>query len=519
MFRSKKILSFISVILIALFMLVGCSCSSNDEPKEETTTKVKLPERVSLVDPELDSEKLEIGSDVQFAIDVPEGKEIDKLTINNEDKTSTINNNKFTTKIKKGLDIKVTFKDATPVSTKCTVTLVGEGLRAEKDAPLTNVEPGTILTVWLEAPTGDHTLDEFKIDGEKIQPWRWDINGPREVYYYTFSVNNSLTVEAKFKKVKFTVNYSINDGTIILSQKVRLNKELTDEFILEETGITEWTDSNGNKVTFPFNYTYTNDITLTATVAPLDESKFEYEDIDSTSVMITKINNAEEDKVIIIPEMIAGKSVVSTKDMPEPTVWKSYSLFAINDMVKCVKLPNTMTILGMRAFYYEAELKYIVLSNNMEVISDSAFYGAAMTTLTIPKSLEEIGPYAFAICDLVEVIIPDDSNLVLIDDGAFKSNELKEFKITSKVEEIGDEAFGHMESLVYIVIPSNVTTMGEDVFSRHPYWNNEHKTTVYIDNAEIPAGWHSDWGKTAEAFYLKPDWAYDENGVPHPVNP
>ena len=91
MLKNKKIFALIGVILIMLFMLVGCSCGCDDK-----TVKLDLPEGVSLVDEELDADKLNINSDVEFLITAPEGKELDKLFINNEDKTSIVSDNKFT---------------------------------------------------------------------------------------------------------------------------------------------------------------------------------------------------------------------------------------------------------------------------------------------------------------------------------------------------------------------------------------------------------------------------------------
>jgi hypothetical protein len=86
-------------------------------------------------------------------------------------------------------------------------------------------------------------------------------------------------------------------------------------------------------------------------------------------------------------------------------------------------IPNTVTSIGDRAFYYNKHLtsitipsnvtnigKYafnactsltdITISNGVSAISDGAFYGCeSLASITIPSSVESIGKYAFELCN------------------------------------------------------------------------------------------------------------------------
>ncbi|MCL2089144.1 MAG: leucine-rich repeat protein [Oscillospiraceae bacterium] len=110
--------------------------------------------------------------------------------------------------------------------------------------------------------------------------------------------------------------------------------------------------------------------------------------------------NAEEDGIIIrgykgenteivIPEKIDGLPVVTLNDRA----------FAENtDLVK-ITIPKTVEEIGSFAFTGCSALEDVVLSEGLLVIKSSAFVGcSALVNINIPESVEEIEAGAFMLC-------------------------------------------------------------------------------------------------------------------------
>ncbi|HHV14643.1 MAG TPA: hypothetical protein GXX66_03235 [Acholeplasmataceae bacterium] len=228
------------------------------------------------------------GDKVNITITIPEHKELYEFKVNG----TPIHLGGLLTyelTVSGNHNVTVSFKDKL-----YTVTL---GPNLNSGDSLTNLLAGSKVNITITVPTGQE-VDVFQVDGTLI-----DLGGLL-TYELTVSGNHNVTVS--FKPITYTLNYSINDGLFTFQQQYAYNEQVSDDYVASEVGNQAWY-YNGALVTFPFDYSYTENITLTATVAPLAESKFEYESITSTSVRITKINNTADDKVVIIPETIAGK--------------------------------------------------------------------------------------------------------------------------------------------------------------------------------------------------------------------
>jgi plastocyanin len=228
------------------------------------------------------------GSKVNITITVPTGQEVDVFQVDGTliDLGGLLT---YELTVSGNHNVTVSFKDKL-----YTVTL---GPNLNSGDSLTNLLAGSKVNITITVPTGQE-VDVFQVDGTLI-----DLGGLL-TYELTVSGNHNVTVS--FKPITYTLNYSINDGLFTFQQQYAYNEQVSDDYVASEVGNQAWY-YNGALVTFPFDYSYTENITLTATVAPLAESKFEYESITSTSVRITKINNTADDKVVIIPETIAGK--------------------------------------------------------------------------------------------------------------------------------------------------------------------------------------------------------------------
>lgn len=145
--------------------------------------------------------------------------------------------------------------------------------------------------------------------------------------------------------------------------------------------------------------------------------------------------------------------------------------------------------------------------------------------VTIGDSVTKIGAYAFFVCDLTDVAIPDSvmvigegafmgcENLLsvtigngveIIGDGAFGSCcSLKTVEMGGKVVSIGNTAFGCCESLLSISIPDTVTKIAEGAFV-----DCDSLTDVYYGGGEsdkvgIIIGSYNDYLLNATWHYAK----------------
>ena len=97
-------------------------------------------------------------------------------------------------------------------------------------------------------------------------------------------------------------------------------------------------------------------------------------------------------------------------------------------------------------------------------IGDSAFYGTALTTVTLPESLTDINSSAFAECtQLKEIAIPD--NVRTIGSGAFQNcAQLTTATFGKNVKELGDSAFYGCKRLTKITLPDSLKELGSYAF-------------------------------------------------------
>lgn len=118
----------------------------------------------------------------------------------------------------------------------------------------------------------------------------------------------------------------------------------------------------------------------------------------------------------------------------------------------------------------------------VKTIAREEFFGCAMTSVTLPSSLTEIEPYAFAQCSNLKTINMPES-LVKIDENVFEDCESLTdagttggLKLPSKLIKLGSASFSGCKSIKSAVLPNTlsasidaddttINTMGTSVFS------------------------------------------------------
>lgn len=107
-----------------------------------------------------------------------------------------------------------------------------------------------------------------------------------------------------------------------------------------------------------------------------------------------------------------------------------------------VVIPDSVTTIYNRAFYYNTKITKLVLGSNVEHIGNLAFAGCEkLTTITFNDKLKTFGQSAFRDCDLTSIKLPNS------------------------VESLGDSCFGSNDNLDYCYIGENCKEFGRNIFS------------------------------------------------------
>ena len=106
------------------------------------------------------------------------------------------------------------------------------------------------------------------------------------------------------------------------------------------------------------------------------------------------------------------------------------------------EIPQSVTSIGVSAFYFCSGLKSVKIPKTVTSIGDYAFLGCSgLTSITIPKSVTSIGKQTFCKCTgLTSVTIPNS------------------------VTSIDWQAFGYCYGLTSVTISSSVTSIGSNAF-------------------------------------------------------
>ena len=139
---------------------------------------------------------------------------------------------------------------------------------------------------------------------------------------------------------------------------------------------------------------------------------------------------------LVIPTKIEGKSVtkIGNKDFVGP--------FFMRDKLTSITIPNSVTSVGLMAFYDCTSLTSIKIGNGVTSIGNSAFFRcSSLTSITIPDSVTSIGDGAFYNCTSLTSIV-----------------------IGNGVTSIGDITFRDCSSLTNIIIPDGLTSIGKNAF-------------------------------------------------------
>jgi hypothetical protein len=162
--------------------------------------------------------------------------------------------------------------------------------------------------------------------------------------------------------------------------------------------------------------------------------------------------------VVTIPSMTNDLTVTSIGE-------NAFSPFSGNTGPSSVTIPETVTGIGVGAFYEDLSLTNVTIPDSVTTIGDMAFEGCtSLTSVTIGRHVTSMGNAVFISCiRLTNVTI--GTNVVSIGISAFKwCSSLTNVTIPYSVTNIGEYAFYDCSSLTSVAIGNSVTTIAPYAF-------------------------------------------------------
>ena len=324
---------------------------------------------------------------------------------------------------------------------------------------------------------------------------------------------------------EFELTFETNGGNEIVSLRLKHDDEIPELEIPTKEGFVFagwYTDSLRTKP-FTMNTMPAKPITL-------------YADWGTEGLLFVKVGsgytasigtaNASE---IVIPKRYQGEIVNAI----------AYQGFQFNQVLKSIHIPNTVSIIGTRAFanssleqvifepdsglhiideeaFARSKIQAIVIPQNVTEIRFQAFlmcsdlasvtfeegsrlriigvqaflHTPLLTSIILPDTVETVDHVAFANSGLTEFVVSSTSELRIIGDMAFSYTSLTQFHFPSKLNYIGAGAFAET-SLTAIYIPISVEIIRHNAF----VLNTPHQvfTLIYVEAESKPTGWDNAW--------------------------
>lgn len=151
-----------------------------------------------------------------------------------------------------------------------------------------------------------------------------------------------------------------------------------------------------------------------------------------------------------------------------------------------ISMPNSVVSLGGSAFAYCTALKEVRLSENLESIGRFAFTQCALTSITLPETLENIEAYnIFEKCDKLESIngkfASEDHRCLIVNNEllAFAPAGLSTYEIPDGITAIKPYAFYGLGNILSVVLPSGLKTI-----ETHSFGDTGLETITIPDSVE-----------------------------------
>lgn len=266
-------------------------------------------------------------------------------------------------------------------------------------------------------------------------------------------------------------------------------------------------------------------------------------------------------KSIVIPESyetIAEEAFINSTFLERITFEGNSNLteignnaFKLNTSLKDIIIPQSVKKIGEFAFSEAFSLSSVIFedNSNLEIIGSNAFSRTTnLKEITLPAKVKTIDmPILFGSSKLKNIYVDskntnftsvdgvlysyDKSKLIYYPEGkkevsyslldtveeigshAFYFNKhLNEIKLNTNLKTISRLSFGRIENIENLVIPISVNIIEKDAFKE------ANDLVLFLEHLEPEEDFHSGWNSSDLLTYYKPNWEYNNNNKPIPIN-
>lgn len=187
------------------------------------------------------------------------------------------------------------------------------------------------------------------------------------------------------------------------------------------------------------------------------------------------------ERITEIPDNAFSNTGITGVDWSHITVIGE-SAFSGSGLTGELQLPNSITSIGNKAFKNVKIEGDLVLPNALTFLGTDAFRGTAISSVTFPGTLKNIGSYAFNSCSNLSgtLIIPE--GVVSIGTATFTKTGIEKLELADSVQTISAGAFSTCAKLTSVQIgeqgkgKSQLQTIGSKAFN-----NDTNITYFYIE--------------------------------------
>lgn len=184
--------------------------------------------------------------------------------------------------------------------------------------------------------------------------------------------------------------------------------------------------------------------------------------------------------------------------------------FFENAYLKSIDLSNGSVMINDDAFNKCTNLETVIMPNTCKGIRNYAFAKTAISSIKIPDGFNSISSYAFSSCSNLKKVDFTNSNISYISNYAFYGTALTSLNnLPATIQEIGNGAFKDSK-ITYATIPGNCKTVYPWAFANCPLNTvticsrtvNLNQTSIFYssENASTSGTIRGFYGSTAETF-------------------
>lgn len=380
------------------------------------------------------------------------------------------------------------------------------------DAVVTGCADSVTKLVIPETVTYDDK--EYKVVGIQDHAFDWanhrslaletaDLGGlPLEIGEYAFRGQKSLTTVAGMDNITAVSDYMFT-GCAALTSVADLSK-------VTSVGIQAFMNCSSLTTLEGLNFSALTSIKQEAfnnmESFSLELGEHTFDSLESLGVRAFANMTDITGKVVLperiteIPEGAFLNTGITGVDWSHITVIGKSAFSNCKGLTGELQLPNSITSIGDKAFMNVKIEGDLALPNALTFLGTSAFRGTAISSVTFPGTLKNIGSYAFYRCSHLSgtLIIPE--GVVSIGKAAFTQTGIEKLELADSVQTISAGAFSTCTKLTSVQIgeqgkgKSQLQTIGSKAFNKDTnityFYIEACSADVAIDSNSltIPAG-------------------------------